>query len=773
MDNAELFNIIINEDMLTEKSLDAMMYGVMPSNWIQYKTMVNQKDFLSEMYEAEKKRPLNRAAFLLPDKHEKFLKMLSEVFVEISETCMDPNTNLEQEIESDKSRIKSVFLKQVQLFINELEHAQNETDEENDWIENTIITRDDLVAHLGFAYYLSRNIDPDDTKAIDFREKYQILIEALRDRYFMQIKLEQSIEKQQQMLSTIDQLQKETANKNKIIEEKKKELIKLNDMKSKIEKKYKTLTKSTTGNEAKAIGEKVKELKEKISQLESENARLTASTVSKVTHNKLLLEYNDIKSRKEDLLREKTQLSNIVQELRSRSLVQDLENYLKVNGLTDELLQVIHPYYILYTEGKKPMEMYEDRRTSNIIGYCLVKRLESLGSAEKASNYGHYIIDEAGNANRIFNIPDTSYIGQGQFILVDKEYNFIRNFNYHYSKNDTDGDVTQFGIVAFYGDSTKVELQSGEIVEASNKKYKVLQPGRMVGLNSDFEIIKVYKSIHFNADLFLDSALVRGQQAYLIEHVIEDGCLTRNISTEKEQFMKISGTNELKPQTILFLKDDEVVNQIDSAHFYTTSACYPRSEIGSVFLYSEVAFFERPNGERLIIKHMPDDLILQDGDTVKLDEFGGLICVVEMADTSPFFEKGPTKAKYKYEKVNNLSDGVDHNEEALERRSEQILIVGNKAFENAYKLTMLKSGFSAEVVDGFDSWHKIAKVAREADIIVISTEHLSHTNYYRIKSEFTDKKIIYSELEGVNRIIDKVILEVDGSGDPCREELKI
>jgi len=762
VDNAELFNIIVKQDMIEQKSLDAMLYGVAQSNWNTYKAMVNQRDFLTEMYESEKKRPMHPAAFLLLDRLDKFLKTLSELIVEIAETCMDPQTKLELEIESDTNRTKSVFLKQIQLFVLALEQALNTTEEENEWIEDTLETRDDLVAHLGFLYYLSRDIDPDNSKANEFREKYQSLIEAHRYKCLMQIKFDQSNEKQQEMLSIIETLQKELGNKNKIIEEKKKELIKLHEMKTEVEKKFKTISKQTSSDDKKILNEKIKALNIKVAELESEIGRLTASTVSKDVHNKLLSDYTEIKSRKEALKKENAELNDLIHELQSESLSEKLETYLKENGMTDELLQVIHPYFIQYSEGKKPMDYDEENRANNRIGYCRVKRFESLGSFDYPINCGHFFVDADGKENRIFNVPDTSYIGQGQFVLVDEDYNFIRNFGYHFASNDEDSDVTQFGVVTHNGEVEKVELQTGEIIEASNKKYKVLQIGRLVGLNLNNEVIKIYRSIHFNADLFMDSVMVHGQQAYLIEHVIDEGCLLRNITTEKEHFMKMNASNEQKPQTIVFLKGEKIVNQLGSSDFYTTADCYPKSEMGTVIMHDDKALLERSNGERMIIKAIQDDVILQEGDTVIIDEFGKLIDIVESMDITPLYEKGHSRTKYKQDKDERLPVDSDHSEEALETRSEHLLILGNKAFENAYKLNMLKNGFVAEVVDGFESWHKIAKAARESDIIVVLTDHLSHKNYYRLKSEFADKKIIYSDFEGTNRIIDKVIEEIDG-----------
>jgi len=44
--------------------------------------------------------------------------------------------------------------------------------------------------------------------------------------------------------------------------------------------------------------------------------------------------------------------------------------------------------------------------------------------------------------------------------------------------------------------------------------------------------------------------------------------------------------------------------------------------------------------------------------------------------------------------------------------TKQVLILGNKAYENSYKLCLLKFGYKAEVLEGFEPWAKISNVLR-------------------------------------------------------------
>ncbi len=80
----------------------------------------------------------------------------------------------------------------------------------------------------------------------------------------------------------------------------------------------------------------------------------------------------------------------------------------------------------------------------------------------------------------------------------------------------------------------------------------------------------------------------------------------------------------------------------------------------------------------------------------------------------------------------------------------------------SYKLTLLKSGYTAQVVSGVDSWHKIAKAVRKSDVVVYVTDFATHAHYGKYKDEFQGKKTIYAAFEGANRIVDLLNLELVG-----------
>lgn len=90
-----------------------------------------------------------------------------------------------------------------------------------------------------------------------------------------------------------------------------------------------------------------------------------------------------------------------------------------------------------------------------------------------------------------------------------------------------------------------------------------------------------------------------------------------------------------------------------------------------------------------------------------------------------------------------------------------ILIIGNKQYELSYKMTLLKYGYKAMIVEGYESWSKINSELRNTDLIVVITSFVSHDTMWRIKKDVTGIPIIYSEYDGANRILE-CVLEKEG-----------
>jgi len=173
---------------------------------------------------------------------------------------------------------------------------------------------------------------------------------------------------------------------------------------------------------------------------------------------------------------------------------------------------------------------------------------------------------------------------------------------------------------------------------------------------------------------------------------------------------------------------------VSSCKFYTLSSYYDKFEYGTVEIKDGLAFLKKLSGEIVIINDAPDYLkpgIEDDGEAQETDTVK--------------------------RNVSNISTFKRVSKKERIEVTKQVLILGNKAYENSYKLCLLKFGYKAEVLEGFEPWAKISNVLRDTDVVVVVTSHISHDNMWRVKKEITDIPVIYSEFDGANRILEKVI----------------
>lgn len=751
MNKKIFFNFKIKESMIRSESLEAMLYGSMPGNLNAYMAMDKNSQFMTSMREGDIKHRKLQLIAISKEKIEKFIEVLMDRLPELAQLCEDSETSLEEMVGESKDIFLNVVFKQIQLFQKALQTGLKMPKQisTSDWIIKSTEEREDLIALLGLLFF-QNHMTPYKFSAAK-QEKYAQIIETHRYRCLLQYQVESKDELAFQKNTDTVRMEREIITKTRVIEEKKKELAKLHETIAENNKKLKSLSKNRDSAELAAVKSQLVQSNLDSKKLEMELGELKTSTVKKELYNQTTSELKEIKSQHREIISENTQLKVMIESHSIRTIEQQLAEYLKKNGMSEELMQVIHPYYTDFMEGRKTTGFFSEDHAENIIGVCMIK------------NMGHFIKDAQGNENRVFNIPETYYVGQGQFILVDKEFNFIWAYDYQYSPPGLDNDVQQYGVIRSEGGITCAVLQNGQCIPLENPKSYTLQPDRLVGINGKCEAVKIYKSIRFNADLYLDSALVRNQRVYLILRIIEEGLLVTNIATDKESFIKPQCTLNLEPLTIIFVKDETVIKALRSALFYTGSAKYQHFEYGSVISVNGRNLFERVNGERLAIGRVPETIDLMEGDVICVDEFVQFISRREL-DDSPLFQRTPTKLPVRQQQIqeNDESD-ADALEEEPSFRDERVLIIGDKGFAQTYILTLLRHGFRSEVVDGFEPWQKICKASRNADVIVFVTEHASHTNYHKFKSECADKQIIYSSTEGVNRILEQLKTSL-GSG---------
>lgn len=395
------------------------------------------------------------------------------------------------------------------------------------------------------------------------------------------------------------------------------------------------------------------------------------------------------------------------------------------------------PTSVETTEQDKP-KRYTKVYQSPRIGYCMIE-----GNI-------HYIVFPNKEKQKIFDIPTSIYIAQNQFILVD-EYNCFRYaFPYWVGDNEIiTSNINSFAVVSMKDNDIYIEKGDNVFQRLNNIPSTVqLREKNIVSVDSQNSFIRFYKPIKHNADSFMQSAKAKGHQLTFVLKILPDGVLLRDIETGKEFFKAMSADGAtFKEQQILCLHEGNIVHSLNSCKFYTLSSFYDKFEYGIIEIKDGLTFLKKLSGETVIINDAP--LYLKAGQVAYVDENNNF-CGIE--DNGEVPESDTVKRN-----VTNIHTFKRISKKDKIEVTKSVLILGNNTYANSYKLCLLKFGYKAEVIEGFEPWTKINTEIKETDIVVVITSHISHDNMWRVKKEITDIPVIYSEFDGANRILEQVL----------------
>ena len=370
------------------------------------------------------------------------------------------------------------------------------------------------------------------------------------------------------------------------------------------------------------------------------------------------------------------------------------------------------------------------------IGYCSIE------------NDKHYILLPNKEKHEIRDIPSNIYLGEGQFVLTDDDERFRWAYPYKYDNADPDS-AGSYGMVFYKGAEVFID-KGNKLLEKIKDIPEGIQliPKQIVLVDAHNSLLRFYKPFKHNADTILKSAKAKGHQMAFVLKKLSNGAILRNIETGEEFFRNMNtGDKDFAEHQVLCLAGDQIINVFVSYKFYTLSSFYNKINFGIVEFKGEGLFFRNLSGELVKLNNAPDNL--EKGQTIYVDENNNFTGIIE--ESVYLFEQ--------YRKKNNsnvpLQNKVNRSD-AIEIKKD-VLILGNKNYEYSYKLNLLKNGYRAEVIEGYESWAKISACIKDADIVVVVTSHISHDNMWRIKKEVTAIPVIYSEHDGANRILEEII----------------
>lgn len=683
----------------------------------------------------EKSKRIGQKVITQEDKTE-FVERVNAVLPDFMQSIHSTEDELHALVEGDAA-IETRLLTKAMLLTSASIKSEFE------WWEGVLSEKADLVMYLGMKHFLAHLKG---SKIAKTKKPWmQMLGIQYTENFWPVLRLEDIEKTQQEIVESHDALKKESLNKDRIITDKKNNIAKLNEKVTDLTQKLNQKNKVSVVKEVERLESDLSQMNalylNTCSQMEALEGKLKLAEANQVSHQKV----NDLEKALALSHKQVEKLKTALEEAESRNgewreynLITELSDYLEKQGMTLALKGLIEPYLQISEGSISVVDPRCSKMTSDYFGYC-----EIMGGV-------HYIVSLEGSRQVLKEIPDDLYLGQGQIVLADQHHVFLESFLFRYIEDETElksEQVVQIGLVVS-DDVFMVEVAGDERVVLVNKTPFTYHCGCVVGLNANHEIVKAYEGIRFNADLFMDSVVARHQKAYVVERVIGESLIAREIPNGETRVIptpeQLYGT--IETPFILFVKNNSVIKCLKSVRFFTTTKAYAAREKGQVICDEQGIFVERWNGEKRLLAGIPETTVLEAGDQVVVDEYMHFIekeyVCCDKASNKPVLKK------YKKTLVGEVED------EVCQMHPERVLIIGDVGLQQSYKLGLFKKGYCAEVVSGVESWNKIEKAARQSDVIVYVTDHAKHMHFHKFRAEFADKVTLYAAFEGPNRIVE-------------------
>lgn len=466
--------------------------------------------------------------------------------------------------------------------------------------------------------------------------------------------------------------------------------------------------------------------------------------VVKNTYDNIIEQLNDkisdLKSALKDKSRDYNSLSREHRNLVSKSTYSILKEYIDTNGFTDDLKKLITPY--ISCNREEPVfnicnkEGVDNVYKEDMAGYCVLIHNK------------HFLRFPNGETVELINLPEGTYLTEGQVVLASYKGEFKFAFQY-----------TCLGV----GLHPLVELTTVTVVEDNryqigfNGKFRdlknvpkdiKLKSMQVIVVDKDGNYIRSLRRMSLNADSLVPSMKIKGHTPYFVVKIIsKNKFLLREIDTEIEIEKEISsGNTNIKLYSVIGLNENnELVSYFPTGKFYTLSSYYKRSKYGIVECKDSIIYARIIEDKELVsILDIPQNINLEDGQVVKLDEFGSFL---ELVNNDSYINRREIKA------IKRPDKGFKDKEDSLKIKKE-ILILGNLSYSGSYKLSFLKKGYSVEVVDGYEPWNRVLREMKNKDLVILTIDFVSHENMFEIKK--TDKPTIFSDYDGANRLVEQV-----------------
>lgn len=485
--------------------------------------------------------------------------------------------------------------------------------------------------------------------------------------------------------------------------------------------------------------------------------------VEKINYNATIKSYENtieqllskIESIKTQSITKDQEIKNVKKQLEDiqNNPINILDEYIKKNGITNELIYTLEKYQpkdevSIDSEENKVEEIVEEiKQPKYYLGYVVFKE-------------DCFVLKLSNNSEIKLRLIERQYVAEYQFILVDIDGNIKYIYNYMNNLHDIYTENSYFGYITFINNMPYVRINGCEPAIPLKKYYinTTFKEEQIVKVTSDGSLMSLYKIVRFNADNFLDCITRKNHTAYFILNVFKDNkYYVRNILTGEESVESIYTEEEIKEYYIVTVSDSNLVLLLKNNKFYTLSRLYKSGSIVTVSKKNDNILGTKLSGETVIIKNIPFEVELTEGELVLIDEFNNFLNIHHERD---FLDKEIAKPIVKIEKKEqrNIEQTTNNSEFVY-----NVLIIGKIALKTSYENAFRKCNINVEVIDGYEPEYKVLSSCKGKDLIIVPTTHVSHDNMKKVRLEFNNS--VFPQYHASNRLCELAIEELEKRTD--------
>lgn len=343
----------------------------------------------------------------------------------------------------------------------------------------------------------------------------------------------------------------------------------------------------------------------------------------------------------------------------------------------------------------------------------------------KIENGEHYVIDSKGRKNKLNNIKENIYVPNDQFVLVNSNHEFLYSSTSFYD-GTFDLNNVKLGLVVETS-PIKVEVDGAIDYSLEYNPQIILKKNQLVAIRNNF-IIKPFKTQKLTLDQLLEPIKLQGQDVYYVLGYFGNKIAVRDVETGIEDALEFDRSNvgEIKLKDIICVKEDKIVNVVNSKYWYTNSSYYKdKIEFGVASKEGDTVFISKQNGEKSMVGDIPHRILekIGDGDVIAVDEYNDYLYIVDTESTyidKPNYVSSKKPASQMFENSNKHVFDISS-------CKGRVAVIGSFEARDSYINYFRKNGYDVQFIYGYEkNLSRVKKEFKDCEAIICDPSHIGH-----------------------------------------------